>query len=72
MEPENIIGYYLVFTLSDKQFALPLHSVERVVLTTAVTPLPSAPEIGYQRFRLLEKISLIRYIKMISIKNESY
>ncbi len=45
MEPNNKIAHYLVFTLSDRDFALPLPSVERVVHAVAVTVVPEAPEI---------------------------
>jgi len=45
--------HYLVFTLSGKQFALPLAMVHRVVHAVAVTPLPQAPDIvcGLANFR---------------------
>jgi purine-binding chemotaxis protein CheW len=36
---------YLVFTLADKTFALPLTEVHRVVHATAITKLPKAPEL---------------------------
>lgn len=35
----------LLFKLAGQRFALPLDRVERVILATAVTPLPEAPEI---------------------------
>lgn len=36
---------YLVFTLDEQRYALPLSAVERVVRAVEVTPLPKAPEI---------------------------
>ncbi len=41
----NIYNHYVVFRLDERQFALNLHSVERVVRAVAVTSLPKAPEI---------------------------
>ena len=37
--------HYVVFTLGNKPFALPLEAVQRVVNAAAVTTLPRAPEI---------------------------
>jgi hypothetical protein len=41
----NIYNHYVVFRLDERQFALNLYSVERVVRAVAVTSLPKAPEI---------------------------
>jgi purine-binding chemotaxis protein CheW len=39
------IEQYVVFRVDERQFALPLHTVERIVRVVEVTPLPKAPEI---------------------------
>ncbi len=36
---------YVVFTLDDRRYALPLHVVERAVRAVEATPLPKAPDI---------------------------
>ena len=37
---------YLVFTLDERQIALPLSSVDRVLRAVEMTPLPEAPEVA--------------------------
>lgn len=41
MRSDHLVG----FALDDLRFALPLASVERVVHTVAITPLPKAPDV---------------------------
>jgi purine-binding chemotaxis protein CheW len=45
MEKQGQFRHYVVFALADRQFALPLEAVQRVVHAVAVTQLPKAPEI---------------------------
>jgi purine-binding chemotaxis protein CheW len=41
----NRYNHYVVFRLDERQFALNLHTVKRIVRVVEVTPLPKAPEI---------------------------
>lgn len=42
---QNQVRHYIVFALAEKQFALPLEWVERVVHAVGITELPKAPKI---------------------------
>ena len=44
-EQQEQTCYYLVFSLSTKQFALPLGAVQRIVHAVEITVLPKAPDI---------------------------
>ena len=39
------MNQYVVFTLDDRRYALPLHIVDRAVRAVEATPLPKAPDI---------------------------
>lgn len=44
-EKQNQTGYFLVFSLGQKQFALPLDQVQRAIHAVDITIIPKAPEI---------------------------
>ena len=41
----STMNQYVVFTLDDRRYALPLHVVDRAVRAVEATPLPKAPDI---------------------------
>jgi purine-binding chemotaxis protein CheW len=41
----GLFDQYVIFTLEDQQYTLPLPNVERIVPAAYVTPLPKAPDI---------------------------
>lgn len=48
--------HYILFTLEDRQYGLPLPVVERIVRMVAPTPLPSAPDMVLGLMNLQGKV----------------